>query len=145
MFITVLLIALLVALAGVCNGITDTLQFHYTQSFARNWRAQYWNPAISWRNKYKRDASGELIRPLKPRFFGSNTFLVFLTDAWHLFKFLQAALLRLLMVWLVVSLELFSVQSKSLYVAGVYLILWGIQAAGFHLFYTILKKNDNEE
>ena len=37
---------------------------------------------MSWKNKYKEDEK-------TPKFFGSTTFFVFLTDAWHLFKFVK--------------------------------------------------------
>ncbi len=71
--------------AGLCNGVMDSLQFHFSQTMfadASRFDPQFWNPAESWKNKYlDYDASkGEA-------FFGSSTFLVFTTDAWHLFKF----------------------------------------------------------
>ena len=65
-------------LAGICEGIMDYLQFHY------NGLNDYFNPDYSWRNKWK---DGD---PLKgERFWQSSRALVFLTDGWHLMKFIR--------------------------------------------------------
>ncbi len=82
-----LLSAILLIFAGVCNGIMDSLQFHFGQTIfanATDFDPNFWDPAISWKNKYLDldPAKGEA-------FFGSSTFLVFTTDAWHLAKFLM--------------------------------------------------------
>lgn len=75
-------------LAAICNAVMDTLQFHYESSvFLRKGHKTidheyFWDPRISWRNKYK----GRLTAK-GPRFFGSTTIFVFVTDAWHLAKF----------------------------------------------------------
>ncbi len=65
---------LLVMIAGVFKAIMDVLQFHYRNSIFSNWNTNWWNPAISYKNKYKKGT-------LKPKFFGSTTFLVWITDA----------------------------------------------------------------
>lgn len=71
---------ILVALAGAFNAAMDTLQFHFPVSVFKH-RGGWWNPELSWMNKYKdRD------KTQGPRFPGSTTFLIFLTDAWHLFQ-----------------------------------------------------------
>ena len=77
-----LIAVLLLIIAAICNSAMDTLQFRFSQSvFSKLEKQSYWNPNISWRNKWKdgEKAKGE-------KFFGSSTFLVFTTDAWHLFK-----------------------------------------------------------
>jgi hypothetical protein len=69
-------------LAGAFEGVMDTLQFHYTTSkFYYLNNKTFWNPQISWVNKYKNNdpTMGE-------KFLGSTTIFVGLTDAWHLFK-----------------------------------------------------------
>ena len=120
--------AILIALAGLLNGASDSLKFHFDQSFARNWKALFWDPDISWRNKYK---NGD---PKQGRaFFGSTTFLVFLTDAWHLLKFAQMACFRLAVV-LLLPLAWY-------WMIGSYFGLWAIDvAAAFHIPYTFLKQ-----
>jgi hypothetical protein len=76
---------LLFILAGVCEAVMDTLQFHYDISIFKKLKNQlFWNPQFSWKNKYKNND------PLKgEKFFLSKSLLVGLTDAWHFFKLLR--------------------------------------------------------
>lgn len=67
-------------LAGAADGLSQDLLFHYNE-FERTTgfeNHQYWDPDISWRNKYK---NGDPNAGAK--FFGSTTFLVGLTDGYH--------------------------------------------------------------
>jgi hypothetical protein len=76
---------LLLFLAGFCEGIMDTLQFHFHISrFSLSPKRYYWDPTVSWRNKYLNNDP-----LLGPRFPLSTTFLVSLTDGWHTFKLLR--------------------------------------------------------
>lgn len=80
---------LLISLAGFFNGVSDTLIFHYEKSIFIEFKNQsFWNPTISWENKYKNGDpfSGE-------RFIFSTTLLVSLTDALHLSKTLTLLLI----------------------------------------------------
>jgi hypothetical protein len=75
---------LLIILAAILNAAMDTLNARYKQSvfFTKQFRInRFTNPEFSWQNKWKNGdrTQGEL-------FFGSSTFLVWTTDAWHLFK-----------------------------------------------------------
>ena len=72
-------------LAGIFEGIMDTLQFHFSGSPFFNFKNKlFWNPEISWKNKYKNgDPMGG------PKFPFSKNLLVGLTDGWHLFKLLR--------------------------------------------------------
>jgi len=74
--------------AGWYDGVADVLQHHYSDSvfpqtdrntdkFWLGGDRKYWDPAISWKNKYWRDF------PL------SETTLVWMTDGWHLSKSLR--------------------------------------------------------
>lgn len=83
----------LIATGGMLNGTMDKLQFHYNKSvFPKGqekllWLGEeYWNPAISWKNKYKDWPSDP-----RPAFPGATTWLVSLTDAWHLLKTMMMA------------------------------------------------------
>ena len=60
--------------AGIFEGVMDGLQFHYDKP------DQFWNPAISWKNKYKNHD------PLQGETFAGK-YMVFTTDGWHLMKF----------------------------------------------------------
>lgn len=68
-------------IAGTANGTHETIHYHYDQFKSRfpNANDRFWNPDISWRNKYKNGdvSQGE-------RFPGSSTTFVFTTDAKHL-------------------------------------------------------------
>jgi len=76
---------ILVAISGIAEAIMDKLQFHYERTIFKNLKNQkFWNPEISWMNKWK-----EGDKNLGERFLGSSTIFVFLTDAWHFFKFIH--------------------------------------------------------
>ena len=76
----------LIVIAGIFNACMDVLQFKFNGSIFKNWKNQKWiDPVKSHANKWKYVNgiwAGE-------KFFGSSTFLVFLTDFWHLCKFLM--------------------------------------------------------
>ena len=75
---------LLVSVAGVSKAIMDNLQFHFNRSIFKfnpvKYNQKFWDPSLSWENKYKEGSMTE------PKFVGSVSYLVFLTDAWHLFQ-----------------------------------------------------------
>lgn len=67
-------------LAGAINGVNQDLLFHY-QEFENtfpNANPEFWDPSISWRNKYMNGdpAQGEA-------FLGSSTIFVSATDGYH--------------------------------------------------------------
>jgi len=72
-----------IALAAIFNSMMDIVSFHYQESIFMNYPKlrQFLDANFSWQNKYKN-------RDYKQgrRFLGSTTFLVWLTDGWHLFK-----------------------------------------------------------
>lgn len=136
MILHLILAILSYALAAFCKGIADTLQFHFMDSvFNRvGLRPRFWNPKLSWENKYKRDKSGHLIQPLTPRFPGSTTFLVFLTDGWHLFEALRNvahATSLCLLGSLVVSMSVLA------WVVVLFALVFIIHAGAFHLAYSV--------
>jgi hypothetical protein len=73
----------LLALAGLFDACRDKVQFHFGKSVFKGINDQFFDPAISWRNKYKNgDPSRGEAFPL------AKGALVFLSDGWHLFKYL---------------------------------------------------------
>lgn len=80
-------------IAGAANGTGDVLQFWYSSSrFPQSGPArQFWDPDLSWRNKWRTGPDGELIRPLQEKFWGSSRWFVGLTDGWHPTKSIQLA------------------------------------------------------
>jgi hypothetical protein len=127
--------------AGIANGTMDKLQFHFGKSrLAKVENQQYWNPQISWENKWSKTAEGKLAQPLRPAFPGSTTVFVWLTDGWHLMKFLYHGFARLALV-LSLSLPYVILKGKAApwwaYPAA-WLVLAGLQAVGFHITYTLI-------
>ncbi|THH40257.1 hypothetical protein [Neolewinella litorea] len=127
-------VLLLLFLAHVLKGVGDTLQFHYESSpYADLGNTSFWNPEQSWKAKYASDPTGEPLRPLREKFPGSTTLFVATTDAWHLSQSLQYACIRLAVCLLAVPL--LGWRGGWAY-AGLYALIWVVQAAGFHLAYT---------
>lgn len=77
-----MLSVILIFLSGMFEGVMDTLNFHYKR-FEKKHKVKdkFWNPEYSWLNKYNEF--------MKPKFIGSTTVFVFLTDGWHLMKWLR--------------------------------------------------------
>jgi hypothetical protein len=77
---------ILVILAGILNAAMDIIvsTSRYNKSvfktLSKKWEP-FFDSTISWQNKWK---NGD--RNQGEKFFGSSTFLVWTTDAWHLFK-----------------------------------------------------------
>jgi hypothetical protein len=100
---TIILIILLAVLSGIAKAIADTSASCYPESKLTLFKnPYYWAKSVGSDSKYKNDdpKQGE-------KFFGSTTFLVWLTDAWHLFTFitdvtlLAAAALTGMSWWLI--------------------------------------------
>lgn len=75
---------LLVIISAISESIMDKIQFHFKKSVfsGERFNPLFWNPETSWKNKWDSTLK-------KPKFFLSTTMLVFLTDAWHFFKFVR--------------------------------------------------------
>jgi len=114
-------------LAAISNSVMDTLQFHFETSVFSELNKNYWNPNISWRNKYiNGDTKLGRIKILwifdKP---------VLLTDAWHLFK-------SLMITFLFLSIFTFNIKLNYWYTIlilfVVYKVIWGIYFEAFYKF-----------
>ena len=109
-----MVVMILLTIAAISKAIMDTLQFHYSKSIFRKLNPQLWNPAVSCKNKYKLDGK-------TPRFYGSTTFLVWLTDFWHFFQmiFLNSILLAIVfyhpIVCNVIDFIIFALYTKILF------------------------------
>ncbi len=75
--------SIFIILAAICKAVMDKIQFHFSKSIFKDNKDIWWNPQISWKNKWKNGDPNQ-----GESFFGSSTFLVFVTDAWHFFQFL---------------------------------------------------------
>jgi hypothetical protein len=80
-----MIILITLSLVGLFDAVMDKIQFHYNKSIFKNFKnQQFWNPKLSWINKWKNGnkKNGE-------KFLFSSTLFVFTTDAWHLAKFFR--------------------------------------------------------
>lgn len=72
-------------LAGISNAAMDVVSFRYEKSlFSLFEKPEYFNPAISWQNKWAFDGTQMIYG--QERFWGSSRWFVALTDFWHLEK-----------------------------------------------------------
>jgi hypothetical protein len=73
---------ILVIISGICNAVMDIISFKYYTSVFSKLNARFWNPEISWKNKYINFNPNMGRRKL----FWRINYPVQITDAWHLFK-----------------------------------------------------------
>ncbi len=114
-----MLIIIFLILAAVFKAIMDCLQFHYSTSpFAKLKKQNWWNPALSWVNKWKNGdpKQGE-------RFPGSSTIFVFTTDAWHFFQML---FLTFMFLSIVFYIPMFNLSYSWILDFIIYRIIFGL-------------------
>lgn len=96
----IILGGMFLALAGISNAMLDRLAdpVAFDTSIFSKWRRSFWLKTESWGNKWKRYPTGDFYfteyneknQPKRiPKFWGSSTVFVFLTDGWHLVQFFQ--------------------------------------------------------
>ncbi len=129
-----ILIIILLIIAGLANGLMDTLSYHFVEgSYLYKFKSKWFgNPADTWVNKYK-----DYPEDKSPKYFGATTFLSFTTDAWHFFKFFQLQAFKLIPVML------FPIKITSIVVLDYTIVFIGVTiilATGFHFTYTFLKR-----
>lgn len=122
--------------SGMIDGTKESISFHY-QGFKRFFpkaNDKFWDPSISWRNKYKNNdpAQGQ-------KFYGSTNMLVFTTDAYHALRTTQRAIDGLVLVSYMnkncTGRQSFRKRFKSM--AKDFLILTAIRCVGFNLTYNL--------
>ncbi|MDZ7877071.1 MAG: hypothetical protein U5L45_05345 [Saprospiraceae bacterium] len=126
------LVLLIICLTGVFDAVKDTLSHHYAQSVFKELNGKFWDASVSWCNKWKDCESGTERFPL------SSSVLVFMTDGWHLMKFLINRLTMICPAFLLMAtIEFDSKLLNNLLIK--FLFFWilclCIQASVFHLFY----------
>lgn len=115
--------AVLVFASGAFEGVMDHLQFHYDKP------NQFWNPDISWQNKYRnRDVS-------QGRTFWGK-YMVWTTDGWHMMKFGRNITL---FSGFVLHINKTQVKKRWYWYMLEGAGYWAINRAGFNLTYYILK------
>ena len=116
----------LLVIAGAANGVMDRIQHHY-YTVPESWNEQFWNPKESWRNKWK---DGDHTKGEK--FLFSSTFLVGLTDGWHLMKSIMLSAIAL-SITLLLTVDLFS--SNIVNKIIIFFVVRTLFGLGFRLFY----------
>jgi len=127
-------VIILLLIAGLVNGLMDTLAFHFTKDnylwrFKSKW---FGNPADTWVNKYK-----DYPEDKSPKYFGATTFLSFTTDAWHFFKFFQ---LQAFKVAITIGFPITITNIQVVDFVIVFIAITLIISIGFHFTYTLLNK-----
>ena len=118
-----ILIVILLMISGASYGITQGISFHYNRYSEFNLNPLFWNPEISWKNKYKIGSTTE------PAFWGSTTIFVWLTDAYHLFGMISRFILIASIVF--IPIPEYSFFESIAMLIGVY----GSWIIGFHITY----------
>lgn len=77
-------IIILVVVFGLSKAICDISECCYSNSKLSKLNPLFWDKHTSWKNKWK---NGDYTQGEKV--LGSSTFLVWITDAWHLFNVLS--------------------------------------------------------
>ena len=116
---------ILIMVFGISKAMCDLSESGFADSKLKGLNPLFWDKHKSWRNKWKGGvaANGE-------KFFGSSTFLVWTTDAWHLFNALSYLSLFLSGVLLA------SMNVRIIFIPLVYLLSFSI----FEFSYRYLKK-----
>jgi hypothetical protein len=125
--------------SGMIDGTVESINYHYEDGFklrcpkANN---QFWNPAISWKNKYKNNDPAQ-----GPKFIGSDNVLVFTTDAYHMLRSINRTINGVTLVYYIHQScveKTMTRKKKWIRAAEDFLILTAIRTAGFQLTYSLV-------
>ena len=123
--------------SGMIEGTNEAMMFHYKYGFKNRFPEasdKFWNPAISWKNKYKN------FDPTQgPAFIGSTDVLVAFTDGYHLLRVSRVFIDMGAMTYCVNKNH--SDKTKYRFVnwktiAQDFLVLSAIRTIGFHVTYS---------
>jgi hypothetical protein len=118
--------------AGLCEGTAETLKWHpheFQQVFP-DANMEWWNPELSWPNKYKNGDPAQ-----GPAYFGSTTFLAWSTDGYHLARSIRSAMI---MTGVLLTPDLKG-QRWYIYIAKA--VMYSVAyTSGFHLSYSLIFK-----
>ena len=74
--------------SGAMDAVMDTLKDHFSVSIFKNLNPQFWNPSVSWKNKYIDGDPNKGHRKIKVLGITFN-YPDALSDAWHICKILR--------------------------------------------------------
>jgi len=130
----ILTIIILLVISAISKAIMDVISFKYKESIFKKW--EWFDPSISCNNKYKNKD------PEKgPLFFGSTTFLVWTTDAWHFF---QMIMLSCFIICIILGINLLLPKMILIKIIAIDIILFCVlkilYGGIFELFYKYIFK-----
>lgn len=125
--------------SGMIDGTVESISWHYENGFKPampNANDQFWNPAVSWRNKYKNGdpAQGE-------RFPGSTTMFASTTDAYHLLRTSKRTIDGVTLAWYINEECTQKNRTRKQRIVSMvkdFAILTAVRCVGFHLTYTYM-------
>lgn len=128
-------------LSGLLDGTIESIKFHYENGFKYRFKHandQFWNPDVSWKNKYKNGKSAN-----GPKFCGSTTIFVGTTDAYHGLRTAKNLINTFTVVFYInrTRKDIHKVKFKKILLDA--LILTAIRNIGFTATYDILFKPHN--
>ncbi len=130
----------LMFVSGMLDGTVESINYHYHDGFKRqvqNANDQFWNPELSWRNKYQNGDPAQ-----GPKFIGSTSALVFTTDAYHALRTSKNVVNTFTLVYFINNScggkKPLKKRLKKMVVDAV--VLTTIRNIGFHTTYSVLFK-----
>lgn len=124
---------------GMIDGTIESINYHYEDGFKLRCpkaNDQFWNPAVSWKNKYKNNDPAQ-----GAKFSGSTNVFVFTTDAYHLLRSTSRTVNGLTLAYYIHQSreeKALAKKKKWLRIAGDFLALTAIRTLGFHVTYSWL-------
>ena len=109
-----------IAMEGFFNSVMDTLDHHFSTSIFKNWNPYFWNPSLSWKQKY------ELPDWIPDAF----------TDGWHISKFLQIISFLIAVVFYIPTTHFFNINLLNTFID--FLILGVTRNLVFTIFYNYI-------
>ncbi len=125
--------------SGMIDGTIESISFHYQNGFKSRFpkaNDQFWDPSISWRNKYKNGDPS-----CGPNFPGSTTAFAFTSDAYHLLRTSKRALDTYTLVYFInEDRRIKCKKTKRRAALKDFAILTAIRCVGFQITYGYLFK-----
>jgi len=106
------------ALAAGMNAVMDTLVHHFSTSIFAGLNDQWWNPAISWMNKYNYSFPWNITQ---------------ISDAWHLFKMLM--IITIMYTFIFTGRRVVITWGRLLVYTILYGLAWNLS---FNIFYDVI-------
>jgi len=125
--------------SGMLDGTIESISYHYDNGFKKRFSKvndQFWNPSISWTNKYKNNNPA-----LGPKFMGSTDIFVCTTDAYHMLRTTKRAIDGFTLAYYVNKACSEKTPPKGKRwksIAKDFLIITAIRCAGFSLTYSLV-------